>query len=179
VSRPSCDAVFATAVASPRGDVAVLYFRRSRHHGQPLVLVDFDVTPLSATTWLGINGRLRQLAEDYRAGFGSLGVWVEGEALLAAAIESGMTAWLVPPVISTKAAWGELTMTAMVQARRGAVGYADAVFDKRDALAETVPFGALKPAMAERSDDASVPAMLYGIAIGLDTATARLARRPA
>jgi hypothetical protein len=177
-SKPICDCVYAVAVVSPRGDLATLYFARSRWVGVPLVLVDFDLERVSADTWRDVEGRLVELSAAHGARLPHLGVWVESEALLAAALEAATVARLVPPHICAKAAWQELGLAAMVQVRSGRVKVADAVFDRRDALAEATPFGALKlDGGAERGDDATVPAMLYGIAIGLDLATARIDAR--
>jgi hypothetical protein len=177
-SKAICDCVYAVAVVGPKGDLAVLYFARSQWVGPPLALVDFEVDVVTAEVWREVATRLDGLSALWGARYPSPGLWVESEALLAAAFEAGTAATLLPPHICVKAAWQELCIAAMVQVRSGRVKVADTVFDKRESLGEAVAFGALKvDGGAERGDDATVPAMAYGIAIGLDLATAKLAQR--
>jgi hypothetical protein len=174
-----CDCVYATAVVSPRGDLAVLYFARTKWYGTPLALVDWDLEPLSEKSWLSIDARLASLCIELKARYGSRGVWVESEVLQAAAEAADCKVDLIPAPLTAQAAWRELSLAATVQVRSGQVGATDAVKDKIRTMADTKPFGALKMEGGDRGDDATVPALLYGVAIGLDLALARVARRAA
>lgn len=159
----------------PRGDLAVLYWSRNRYFGTPLVLLDWDVEPLRPGAWLRAEAKLDGLARTNRARAASLGLWVETDAMLQAARAEGAgSARLVPKHATARAFWQELGLAAAVQLRAGNVGVTRAALDKRDALADVAPCGALRYNGEDRGDDATVPAYLYGVALGLDEATARI-----
>lgn len=160
---------FVTVVPDVRGSVAVMYWARSNGFAVPLRLIDLFVGQLFPDTWGTIARRLEELSRDYHTRMGCLGGFVEGEVLTQHANFRGLESTVIPLWLTTPGYWPSLTVAATAYVRDGSVEIvpiaAEAV--KRQA-SEVLNFDG-----GPRPERATVPAFLYGIAIGLDPAAAR------
>ncbi len=91
-----CDAVFAVLAIDARGTVATIYGARNRHHGTPLVLLDFDISALSGGVAEAVLRRVADLARAHHAVHGVVGVWCP-PALLGQFERAGWRAHELPP----------------------------------------------------------------------------------
>lgn len=100
-----CDVVFAVidSAAKTRSEndgTAVTYYARSRYHGYPLMILDWDIIQIEGAlleTWLPqVLQTCEALAARCRARMGSLGAWIEdkvsGTILLQQAARRGLQA---------------------------------------------------------------------------------------
>ena len=164
------DTVYATAILSPVRTLAQFYWARSASFGKPLILLDFDTGPLTASSWKEVASRLTMFEETRRARFGALGVYIENEILVAQADASGATPHLIPSHISADTSWQMVCQSAASFLARGDIGYLQSASDKMDKH----PFlNASGVYAGPRTDEPTVPAFLYGIVLGLDEAAAR------
>jgi hypothetical protein len=164
-----CDAIYGTVAADSRGQVAVLYWARSHGYGAPLILLDWDVALLTAARWAVIDGEIGDLVTRCRARGGSLGLWIENEALAQQANARGCRAKAIPEHLTATDYWDNLSLVAGQYIDDGSVKVTRTVAAK----IKVQPFGALpRRVPGPRADDATVPAWLYGIVLGLDEAAA-------
>lgn len=87
ISMPrQCDYVFAVLDSALKaGDkndgTAVTYFARNRYHGQPLIILDYDITQIESdllSDWFPtVMERLQELAQICGARMGSVGAFIE------------------------------------------------------------------------------------------------------
>lgn len=169
-----CDTVFAVVVADQRGRVAVLYFARSQHYGTPLVLLDWAVLKLAPPPWVTVEARLAALGARCRPRYGIGGIYAEGAALAAQAAARGAEARPILEHVAKPDYWASLTLTAAHHLNSGSVRLTRLALDK----AERGKFGALPVLSHEprnldpKTEDPTIPAWLYGIALALDEAAA-------
>ncbi len=80
------DQVYAVVDSASKADqqhdsTAVMFYLRSIHSGIPLVIADWDIVKIEASllvNWIpAINARLEEIATQYRARQGNLGIWIE------------------------------------------------------------------------------------------------------
>jgi len=175
-----CDAVFATCVTDIRGQAAVLYWARTRFFGTPLLLLDWAISQLSPQLWTGIQAQLQSFVTECRALRGSLGIYVEDEAMAVHAEELGVRAEPIYEHLTAKDRWTSLCQIAALAARGGKVGVTSRAMDtarahpKRDELYTP----ALEFRGGSRPDVPTVPAFVYGVVLALDP-TAATPPRPA
>lgn len=163
------DAVYATAVPSPRGEVAIMLWGRAAHHGVPLTLLDWDVRQLAPPAWEWVTERLEELRVEYRVRAGSLGAWIEGEVISHQVAGAGVLCRPIPAWLTGKEAWAQIGMAATGYVRSASVKLSPLAVERTKSRA----LAALTYEGGERDDDPSTAAFLYGIVIGLDEAAAR------
>jgi hypothetical protein len=164
-----CDTVYASVVPDERGQAAILYWARCLTYGQPLTLLDWRVEQLTAGTWAKVEDDLAAVKPRVR--YGTSGMHIEGEALAQQAILRGASAKAIPDHLTKPEYWNNLWLIAGQYVDDGSVKLTrPAALKIRTSPAG---FGALpRRAPGPRGDDATVPAWLYGIVLGLDPASA-------
>ncbi len=168
--RMPVDGVYATAVLSPLRLLAVFYWGRSQYFNKPLILLDFEVSPLVVNSWQRVEVRLGELTTERRARYGNLGCYVEGDHLVQHAQASGMPARSMPGHMVTDDMWNVVCQSAAGSLTRGELGYTQAASDKMD---ERPFIDALGVHVGPRPADPTVAAFLFGMVIGLDPVMAR------
>lgn len=101
-----CDQVFAVIDTALKDGIehdgtAVIYFARNTYHGQPLIILDWDLIQIEGALleeWLPtVNQRLEQFSAQTNARQGSVGMWIEDKAsgivLLQQAARRDFPAW--------------------------------------------------------------------------------------
>jgi len=178
-----CDVVYGTAVVSETSEIAVLYWARSRFFGIPLVLLDYDVMNFGQMAWQRPVATLDRYRAHCGARLGSLGLFIENEALAAHVAGDGLDAAAVPDLLAAPGYWEALNLAAAYHVNAGHVKATNHVFDKagRASIDDALNRRVLAPLapnyrMAPRDDDPTIPAYLYGVVLGLDeTAGERVA----
>jgi hypothetical protein len=166
---PSIAAVLIVALS---GMAAVAYFAPSRVPGSPLVLLDFDLAPMTGTTFAAIAGRLGELNRECCTQFdGQLSAIWTPEALSRQILARGIAAEPIPPELLADPA--ALALSAAGLVANGAVKMAAPAHEK---ARDTPLIGALTFRAGEAMDaDPLRLALLVGIAIGTDPACLALA----
>jgi phage terminase large subunit-like protein len=136
------DQVFATVdTASKDGaqhdGTGVIFWGRSKHHGIPLLILDWDVTQIEASllsTWLpGVIQRCEDLAAQFKAREGSLGVWIEdkdsGIALLQTGKRLRMPVHAIDSKLTAQGKEGK-AIVASPHVYQGSVKFTQFAFDK-------------------------------------------------
>jgi hypothetical protein len=164
-----CDAVFATVVADLHGTVAIVYAARSRFLQPPLVLLDFEVTGLTASLSTATADRIRELAKTCRALYGA---WLFLPVqLIPSARAAGVDAAAIPPALDDV---GEIALAVAGYVVAGQVKATALVVDK----ARSLPFrAALDFRSGDVADDPLRCAAVLAIALALEDA--RVVRRAA
>ncbi len=162
----SCDVMFAVLMADPHGQCAALYLAASPQQGLPLVILDFDVSPMSATLFDGIGIRLQELSAQCRQIYGGPVVFTS-EVLARHAMAHGLTAEVIPPDFFADPS--RLALSAGAHVSAGSVRLAVPAHER----AQTSPFGG---ALNIRGGEATAAdplraAVLAGIALALDDAS--------
>jgi hypothetical protein len=161
------DAVFATMVVNDRGTAAVVFAAFSQFLPPPLLLLDFEVTGLSASLWSDTAAKLCALAHTHRARYGAR-LFVP-EALAPSARTAGVPVMPIPRELDDA---GELALAAAGYVAAGQVKASALVTDK----ARTAPFrGALDFRGGDAADDPLRLAAVVAIVLALEDA--RVARR--
>lgn len=163
---PHCDAVFAVAVVTDRGEVGVVYFARNMHSGVPLVLLDCGVTPLSPASVEGIVADLRDLAAKCRA---------RAPVLLFASStlidEAQRRGYGGEPIDKLIAMGGDLAFVAATHIVAQRVKATANVLER----SRQQPLGSLLDATAKTATDPLRLAALCGVVLALDDGTTRAA----
>lgn len=161
----TCDVTYATVV-SENGAYAAYFWARSGTYGHPLTLIDYAAGQLLPPVWAELSERLSALTAEFHARYGSLGAWVETEALTAQAQIRGLrVARVIPPHLRTPAAWNSLVVGATHYLR-------DQQVAKLGSVAPRLPADVQNFRGGPRGEKPDLPAFLYGIALGLDPAAA-------
>lgn len=164
-----CDCVFATVAADEHGAVAVVFAALSQHVPPPLLLLDFDVTGLTAGLWAAIATRLRELANSCRARRGAFAFLPE--VLLPSARAADVHGMPIPPELDDP---GEVALAVAGYVAAGQVKLTAPVAEK----AQSAPFrGALDFRSGDTADDPLHRAAVLAIALALEDA--RTVRRAA
>jgi hypothetical protein len=181
-----CDGVFAVIdTASKTGTdndaTAVTFFARSRFHGFPLLILDWDIIQIEGAileTWLpNVFHRLEEFARLCRARNGSFGAFIEdkssGTILLQQARRRSMSAH---PIDSKLTAMGkdERAISVSGYVHRGEVKYTEHAFNKvtiykrksRNHLFDQVESFRIGDKDSDREDDL-LDTFCYGIALAL------------
>lgn len=169
--RIPCDGVFATAIISPTRILAVFYWARYMHYGKPLVLCDYDVDPLDASSWKTIENRLKYFLVERKSRLNRpTGVFVETELIASQAMASGLAAQSIPPWLVVADAWNQIMQSAATILAKGDVGYTLTAREKM----ETRPFlNEAGVVVGPRPEDPTIAAFLFGVILALDPAAAR------
>ncbi len=157
--------VVAVLIVALTGMSAVAYFATDGHGRGPLVLLDYDVTPMTGTTFASIAARIGELNQQCRVQYdGQLSAIWTPEPLLHQIITRGIPAEAIPPeVLADPAA---LALSAAGHVSAGTVKLAAAAHNK---ARDTPLAGALTFKHGEAIDaDPLRFAVLIGIAICLD-----------
>jgi hypothetical protein len=98
-----CNHLVAVLTAAPDGQCATTFWAYSRGFGVPLVLLDFEISPLTAGLFTGIRARLIELGGDCRPRIDTR-LYVTSEPLLRLALAQNLYAEMVPqPLIADPA----------------------------------------------------------------------------
>lgn len=159
------DGVFATAVLSDTRMLAQFHWARYEHVGVPLLLCDYDVSPVTADTWPQMIARLDRVQSE-RLGQRNLGVMVESPILQRQIHDAtGAAAYVVPAHLVTDASWHVLCQSAAMILSRKDVGYTPRAAEKMEGR----PFLTESAVRAgPRTDDPATAAFLYGVVLALD-----------
>lgn len=116
---------------------AVVYAARNKIAGQPLIILDYDVTQIQGDlldTWLqSVNVRLEQLARETNARNGNIGIWIEdkasGTVLIQQAQRKGMNVYPIDGALTSLGKDGRaLSVSGYVN--RGMVKVSEHVYNK-------------------------------------------------
>lgn len=169
--RLPVDAVFATAVLAPTRIIAIFYWTRSRFHGKPLVLCDYRVGPLTASTWDDAERILQELIVERRSRYQMpMGLFLETEMLAMQASDRCPSARVIPGWLTRADSWHVMCQSAAGWLTRGDMGITTTAQERmreRPFLNEAGIYAGARP------EDPTVPAFLYGVVLGLDEAAAR------
>jgi hypothetical protein len=155
-----CDAVFATVVADLHGTVAIVYAARSRFLQPPLVLLDFEVTGLTASLWATTAEHVRKFAETCHARHGAC-LFLPAE-LVPSACAAGINVVAIPPELDDA---GEIALAVAGYVVAGQVKATAFVLDK----ARSLPFrAALDFRGGDVADDPLRCAAVLAIALALE-----------
>ena len=170
LAQPHCDYVFATA-ALCGDEAAIFYWGRTRH--QPtlpeLTLFDFEVAQAVPAIWQNAIDRLAEVSRERRARYPHIGVVVEDLALARTLHARGLRVHPVPEHLTKADAWEHLWHTAAVYVRAREVAWSRAAADR--ALTTACPARTFRGG-PRPEDDATTPAYLLGIVVGLDEPSA-------
>jgi phage terminase large subunit-like protein len=137
-----CTQVFAvidTAIkdGQEHDGTGVIYYAKSRYHGTPLVILDYDVLQIQGSLlidWLpSVNARCEELAKLCNASYGNIGQWIEDKAsgivLIQQAQRMGMKAHPIDGVLTSAGKEGRaLSVSGYVF--RGDVKISDYAYNK-------------------------------------------------
>lgn len=164
------DTIFASAVLSTTRLLAVFYWARSVGHNKPLLLLDFDVEPLSAQSWNVVRLKLDNLVVERKVRYGVAGMWVEGESLAVQAFNAGIATKHIPHYLTKVELWHTMCQSAASFLSAGDVGYTHRAAESM----QQRPFlNASGVYAGPRTDDPTVAAFLFGIILGLDEVLAK------
>jgi hypothetical protein len=157
-----CDYVFAAMASDELGMAAVVFCARSAPYGVPLVLVDFEVMPLSANLFRTAERRCAELSETHGARHGA-------GCILAPALMVQLAATIgihVEPIPEEMTNVPDLAVSAGWHISVGSVKVSRLVAEK----AETHPFGGALNfrAGADIGDDPLRAAALYAVTLALN-----------
>jgi hypothetical protein len=160
------DVVYGTAVLSTNRLLALFYWGRSAGSRKPLILLDFDVSPLTRESWGGASLVLASLLSDRRVHSGAhLGLWVEGESLAARAGAVVPDCRPIPVHLTRPEAWHPICQSAASILAEGLVGYTQEAADAMDKRPFLTAAGVYA---GPRTEDPTIAAFLYGVVLGLD-----------
>ena len=157
-----CNSILVTVATDDQGLAATVFCAESKRFGIPLVLLDFDVAPLSADLFRAIDLRAVELARLHGARRGYIGAWAL-EALATVAAPTGSRLKILPSEMADPAYLG---INTALHVQSGSVKISELVVEK----AQTSPFGG---ALDFRSgpgleNDPLRAAAFYAVAIALD-----------
>ena len=167
------DAVYATAILSPTRLLATMYWARYEAAGpKPLVLCDYDVGPLAATSWRDAAQKLDDVRVERKSRLNyPLGFFVENDTIALKAQETtAIDARPIPSWLLTDEIWSTLCQSASLFLANKDIGFlapAAERMTKRPFLNEA------GVATGPRPEDPTFPAFLFGVVIGLDEIAAR------
>jgi hypothetical protein len=159
--------VAAVLIVALTGLAAVAYFATAPTRDSPLVLLDFDLSPLTGATFATIAARIAELNRECRAQYGGKlsAIWTP-EPLSKQIAARGIPAEPIPPEVLADP--GALALSAAGLVANGAVKMAAPAHEK---ARDTPLLGALTFRAGEPMDaDPLRLALLVGIAIGTDPA---------
>jgi hypothetical protein len=161
-----CKAIVAVLAADQNGACAVTYWAHSPHVGHPLTLLNFDVAPLSAELFDRIMESMNELRRTCRPRHGAI-LFTQAEPLTRQAVAFGFQAATIPtPLVADPLRLG---LAAASHVARGSVKIAIPAHKH----AQNSPLGAaLDIRGGENADDPLRAALLAGIALSLDDASA-------
>ena len=170
LAQPHVDFCYATA--SLAGDeAAVFYWGRTRHQPDlpPLTLFDFEVSQAVPQVWQDALDRLSEVSRERRARYPHIGVVCEDLALARTLSARGMRVNPVPDHLTKPDMWEHLWHTAAVYVRAREVAWSVAAAERaRTTACPARTFrGGPRP-----EGDATTPAYLLGIVVGLDEPSA-------
>lgn len=172
-----CEAVYATCVPDSVGRLCVVYWARCEAYADaPLRVLDWDLANFSADTWTRVAGQVSALRRRCGARMPpSVVALVEGETLATQANARGCLAVPIPTHLTTQEAWQGLVTVAASHLADGHVKLTKTAWAKANSDLNGRAGFAMLPRMhpGPRGEDPTVPAWLYGVALGLDPASAR------
>ena len=158
----TCDYVFAAVCVSEDGMIGTVYAARSIHVGLPLMILDFDVVPLSGSTVSSTASRLRTLVIECGARNQGVTAFLP-LAMHGQALAVGLDAYEVPEELTEPDA---LPLIASMHVTADGVKISALVAEK----ARSSPWGgALDFRSGDRNDTPLRAAALLAIAIALGT----------
>jgi hypothetical protein len=159
--------VSAVLIVALSGMAAVAYVAAAPTRGAPLVLIDFDMSPMTGTTFATIAARLAELNHECRAQYDGMlsAIWAPAPLVKQIAARAIPAEPIPPELLADPAA---LALSAAGLVANGAVKMAAPAHDK---ARDTPLLGALTFKAGEPMDaDPLRLALLIGIAIGTDPA---------
>lgn len=171
LAQPHVDFCYASA-ALAGDEAAIFYWGRTRH--QPtlpeLTLLDFEVTQAVPQVWQDALDRLVEVSRERRARYPHIGVICEDLALARTLAGRGLRVHPVPDHLAKPDAWEHLWHTAAVYVRARDVAWSAAALER---ARTTTPCPARTFRGGPRVEgDATTPAYLLGIVLGLDEPSA-------
>jgi hypothetical protein len=159
--------VAAVLIVALTGLAAVAYFATAPTRDSPLVLLDFDLSPMTGATFATIAARIAELNRECRAQYdGALSAIWTPEPLFRQIAARGIPAEPIPPEVLADP--GALALSAAGLVANGAVKMAAPAHEK---ARDTPLIGSLTFRAGEPMDaDPLRLALLIGIAIGTDPA---------
>jgi|SRR5688572_14148010 len=181
---PAADGIYGTAVLAPTRILATFYWARYRFFGKPLVLCDYDVVPLTSTSWIDVAARLNALCTERRSRAPvPLGLFVESDAIaLQAREKAGIDAKSIPPWITEDANWQTMCQSAAAILSSGEVGFTQTAKEKMEVRPFMNEAGVMAGLPGNDSSIqsslapgaiATVASFIYGVILGLDPVAAR------
>lgn len=171
-----CETIFATVVPDEIGRLCVVYWAKAKDYGHPLTCLDWELADFSAETWPNVAARVDELRTRCKARQPpSVVALVEGETLAHQANARGCVAVPIPAHLSAPDAWQGLATVAASSLASGEVKLTKTALAKAatDLNGRSGFAGLPRRHPGPRSTDPTVPAWLYGVALGLDAASAR------